>query len=139
MTANRGRSGSPRAQVAGGEQRAWLLTEDLDVAEAEIAGWLTHERSWFFWVDGRGGRSKRRRGRPSIMALHLPSDNRLEVAVYCRPRPLRPTETLDVSWLPAGWVPCVWHPGMRVDVCRWLTVPVTAPPGVVDRSGARST
>lgn len=135
-TPNDERSSSPRAQVEGGA-RAWLLTEDLEVAADIMAGWLNHERSWFFWVDGRGGRSKRRRSRPSIVAMHLP--DRLVLAIFARPRRLHPSELPDVSWLPAGWVACVWHPGMRVDVRRWLATPHTDPPGAVSttRDGAQ--
>jgi len=115
-------------------QRAWLLAEDLVVAEATMAGWLTHEPSWLFWVDGRGGRSKRKRSRPSLIGLHLP--DKLVLAVFARPRRLLLTELPDVSWLPSSWVPCVWHPGMAREVRAWLAAPVTDPPGVVDRGEA---
>jgi len=128
--------GGVHVQVAGGE-RTWLLTEDLVVAEATMAGWFTHELSWLFWVDGRGGRSKRRRSRPSLIGLHLP--DKLEVAVFARPRKLLPSEMPDVSWLPPGMTPCVWWPGLAREVRAWLAAPVGDPPGAVSttRDGAK--
>jgi len=104
------------------------VTEQVLDNEVVVRGWLTHERGWFVWSDDRG---KRERSVPTIVGCHLPS--RLVIAVYARPRRLRPSEMPDTSWLPASWLPVVWHPGMHTEVRAWLAAPVTDPPGVVDR------
>jgi len=103
-------------------------------AETEfIAGWLTHERSWFFWVDGR----RHQQSRPDLIAMHVPTRGML--AIFARPGKPSPINLPDVSWLPASWIPVVWRTDDMRDVRRWLAAPVTDPPGVVltTRDGAK--
>jgi hypothetical protein len=111
------------------------VTEQVFDNEVVVRGWLTQQRAWVTWHDDR---AKRERSTPTLIALHIPTHAVL--AVYCRPRKLRPSEAPDVSWLPAGWVPVVWWPGMHKEVRAWLVSPDgRVPPGVVPttRDGAK--
>jgi hypothetical protein len=73
------------------------VTEQIIDNEMVVRGWLTAERAWVTWHDDR---AKRERSTPTLIALHIPS--RLVIAIYARPRKLRPSEAPDVSWLPAS-------------------------------------
>lgn len=110
------------------------VTERILDNEVVVRGWLTQRRAWVTWHDDR---AKRERSTPTLVALHIPS--RLVIAIFARPRKLRPSEAPDVSWLPASWVPVIWWPGMHIEIKAWLAAPVTDPPGAVSttRDGAK--
>jgi hypothetical protein len=109
------------------------VTEQILDNDAAVRGWFTAERGWFVWSDDRG---KRQRSVPTIVAVHLPS--RMVLAIYARPRKLRPSEMPDTSWLVSSWIPVVWWPGMHIEVRAWLATPHTDVPGAVltTRDGA---
>ncbi|WNB84528.1 hypothetical protein [Cellulomonas sp. ATA003] len=102
------------------------LTAAVLDAEATIRTLLTSTPGWDVWRDDR---TRRNPDRPTFIANH--PGHHITLAIYVRPRRLRPTETPTSTHSPAGTRPVVWHPQLADDIEAWLHHPTPDTPGLL--------